>query len=151
MFNNLRISQVGLREYINVKILIYNLKLNRDESSPLSDLLIGNQMAHQLVQAVNNIKETLNQNKQSIKSTFQPLKMQQIKEYWTLRLSLAHVACYNCDNCTLYSPSIDRISGDSSVTNSHEAASGKFRCQQKSQDNRPPPPWLKLSRFRQIN
>lgn len=30
------------------------------EQSPLSDLLINNQMAHQLVQAVNTIKESLN-------------------------------------------------------------------------------------------
>ena len=34
--------------------------VTRDENSPLSDLLMNNQMAHQLVQAVANIKETMN-------------------------------------------------------------------------------------------
>ena len=41
------------------------------------------------------------------------------------------------DNCTV-SSSIDRISGDLSVTNSHEVASAEFRCRQKIPGQSPP-------------
>ena len=46
------------------------------------------------------------------------------------------MACRH-DNCAV-SPSIDRISGDLSVTNSHEVASAEFRCRQKIPGQSPP-------------
>lgn len=51
------VSKLGFQNFGGVQSLP---SVNRDENSPLSDLLMNNQMAHQLVQAVANIKETMN-------------------------------------------------------------------------------------------
>ena len=51
------VSKLGFQNFGGVQSLP---NVTRDENSPLSDLLMNNQMAHQLVQAVANIKETMN-------------------------------------------------------------------------------------------
>ena len=51
------VSKLGFQNFQSHHLPIAS---TRDENSPLSDLLMNNQMAHQLVQAVANIKETMN-------------------------------------------------------------------------------------------
>ena len=52
------VSKLGFQNFGGVQSHLPSV--TRDENSPLSDLLMNNQMAHQLVQAVANIKETMN-------------------------------------------------------------------------------------------